>query len=139
MDQKRVMEETGARGQLMQKYVRKTKTRFTPDFIADLHEYLLFRCQNLVSQSPKTGDSVLVADPHTGEKVRKQKALLCGPFRELHNQCIKHPDQGGFPGACDWSDPNAPSVPQRVARVTSNQRQILRTSPMKVMSTSLES
>ena len=75
------------------------------------------------------------SNPKDGEVNEESAALLCCPFRKLHNQCIKHPDQGGFPGACDWSDPNNPKVllsdtmlralaPRNLVKMTDSQKML---------------
>ena len=75
------MSEEEFSGELLQKFRRKCKTRFTPEFVHDLQQWMLHN-NKLVAESPKTDDSVHVKNVLTGEIERHQKAfkLLTAPY-----------------------------------------------------------
>ena len=52
-----------------------------------------------VLQSPITRDNLLVADADSKEKRRVPKLLLECSMRQLHNELITSPDDGGLLGA----------------------------------------
>ena len=52
-----------------------------------------------VSQSPITRDTLLIADEHSKVKHRVPKLLLECSMRQLHNELIASPDDGGLLGA----------------------------------------
>ena len=52
-----------------------------------------------VSQSPITCDTLLIADADTKVKYRVPKHLLECSMRQLHNELIASPDDGGLVGA----------------------------------------
>ena len=52
-----------------------------------------------VRESPITRDTLLIADSDTKEKRRVAKLLLKCSMRQLHNELIDSPDDGGLLGA----------------------------------------
>ena len=52
-----------------------------------------------VCQSPITRDTLLIADADTKVKRRVPKPLLECSMRQLHNELIASPDDGGLLGA----------------------------------------
>ena len=52
-----------------------------------------------VRESPITRDTLLIVDAYTKEKRRVPKLLLECSMRQLHNELIASPDDGGLVGA----------------------------------------
>ena len=52
-----------------------------------------------VRESPIAGDTLLITDAEYGLKLRVPKILLKCSMRQLHNELITSPDNGGLVGA----------------------------------------
>ena len=68
-------------------------SRYTPEFIVELRQWLVEHCQKII-QSPNAKDFVMVRCPITGVKSLLRKHFFLFSVRELLNDVIKN-----FPGA----------------------------------------
>lgn len=112
----------------LQTYRRSGRTRFTVDFIKRLHHWLLNDCNNVIA-SPNKNDTVLVYDPDTKKKERKQKYFYRFSICEVHNEMID--EKGGFDGARDeegkviLSDTSLRMLlPKQLWQLTNSQKQM---------------
>jgi hypothetical protein len=79
-------------------YTRGSFTRFTPEFIVEIRNWLVHHCTKLID-SPNSKDSVMVKCPITGVKKKERKQYYMFSIREIHNELIKPANEGGFAGA----------------------------------------
>ena len=78
--------------------------KITKKLIEDFHYYLVHQCE-LVTASLNKEDTILVSKPD-GNKVKARKYFYTFSKRELYDECIKHPSQGGFAGFREAKDPD---------------------------------
>ena len=78
------------------KKVRKIYRKLNRKKVKELHGWL--KDHSNVVTSPNANDTVWVR-MDDGEKVRETKLLLLCSVRELHNDLIESPEEGGFSGA----------------------------------------
>ena len=78
---------------------RKNTTKLSPDVVAALHKWLLAHPH--VVPSPIAKDCLKIKIAGSKETLSTPKLLLQIPIRELHNDMIKSPDDGGLPEAFD--------------------------------------
>ena len=96
---KNLLEGT-ATARLVQTPKRKSRSIVTPELIAEVYEWLMYKCEE-VKASPKTNHTVLVKNPYTGVKEKQQKHFYMNSVREIHNQLIRPVEEGGFQKATD--------------------------------------
>jgi hypothetical protein len=73
---------------------KKSRSNVTEEMRAKLHAWVLNHPH--VVDSPIARDTLLIKDPETGKKVRTGKVLLEVSVRELHNDLLDLPANGGL-------------------------------------------
>jgi hypothetical protein len=77
----------GTEKELLQRYQIKGHSRYSPNFIRGLRQWLLEKC-DFIQPSPNARDTVTVTDPETGEKMLVRKYLLVGSMNDAYQQFI---------------------------------------------------
>jgi hypothetical protein len=77
----------GTSKELLQRYQIKGHSRYSPDFIRGLRQWLLEKC-DFIQPSPNARDTVTVTDPETGDKMLVRKYLLVGSMNDAYQQFI---------------------------------------------------
>lgn len=85
---------------IVQAHARKGNSRFTKNFIEDMHHWTLQVSNNVVC-SPSVKDVVMVCNPDTKKKEARQKCHCRFGPKDLHMEMTKPKTDGGFDGATD--------------------------------------
>jgi hypothetical protein len=120
-----IIVSNGREPRIIQHHNRKKKSRFSPELIRQLEDWLLTEC-NLIVASPNAKDSFQVLDAETGLKVRKQKHFYLTSVRDIHNQMVANfPAAKNYQGKVLISDTMLRQLmPRNLSRMTDSHKEM---------------